>query len=218
MKMPILGVCGGLQRINIMCGGSLHQHVPDLIGHNEHSQQDYKIEGYVPVQAVLLAKDTKLSKIAKGITAVFTPGHDAPAPLMLLENSMHHQAVNVVGEGLRPSAFSDDKVKLPDGRDTMLIEAIEADPNGKFKDQIILGVQWHPEFGASPLGEKLADFMVGSAQEYAQNNNRQHSTQEVRRENFLSSIPPNIPAPRAGSMTEMVLRRRMESPSMGLAI
>ena len=217
MKMPTLGVCGGMQRINIMMGGSLHQHIPDLIGHDEHSQQDYKIDGFVPVQPILLGHDTMLSKIAAGITAIYSPGHDAP-PLLLLENSMHHQAVNLVGEGLRPCAFSDDKVKLPDGRDSLLIEAIEADPNGKYGKQVLLGVQWHPEFGASPLGEKIADFMVGSAKEYAQANNLQHSQQEVVRENLLSSLSPNIPAPRPGGMTEMILRRRMESQTAGLAV
>ncbi len=217
MKMPTLGVCGGMQRINIMMGGSLHQHVPDLVGHNEHSQQDYKLDGFVPVQPILLAHDTMLSKIASGITAVFSPGHDAPPPL-LLENSMHHQAVNLVGEGLRPTAFSDDKVKLPDGRETLLIEAIEADPNGKYGKQVLMGVQWHPEFGASPLGEKIAGFMVDTAREYAQTNNRQHSQQEVVRENLISSLAPNIPPPRPGSMTEMVLRRRMQSQSAGLAV
>jgi gamma-glutamyl-gamma-aminobutyrate hydrolase PuuD len=218
MKMPILGVCGGMQRINIMAGGSLHQHIPDLVGHNEHSQQDYKIEGYVPVQPVLLAKETLLSQIAQGISTVFTPGHGVSAPSLVLENSMHHQAVNVVGEGLRPSAFSDDKVKLPDGRESLLIEAIEADPNGKYKDQTLLGVQWHPEFGASPLGAKIAQFMSGAAQAYALENNREHSMQEVARENMLSALAANVPIPRPGSMTEMVLRRRMESANQGLAL
>ncbi|MBY0408016.1 MAG: gamma-glutamyl-gamma-aminobutyrate hydrolase family protein [Rickettsiales bacterium] len=220
MKMPVLGVCGGMQRINILCGGTLHQHVPDLVGHNEHSQQEYKVDGYIPVQPVFLGKhgkDTTLSSIAAGITSIYAPGHDAP-PLMLLENSMHHQAVNVVGEGLRPAAFSDDKVKLPDGRDSLLIEAIEADPNGKFKDQTLLGVQWHPEFGASPLGERITGFMVNKAKEYARQTGREHTQAEVVRENFVSSLPANIPAPRPGSMTEMVLRRRMESPAAGLAI
>lgn len=216
-KMPTLGVCGGMQRINVMMGGSLHQHIPDLTGHNEHSQQDYKIDGFIPVQPILLGHDTTLSKIAAGITSVFAPGHDAPPPL-LLENSMHHQAVNVVGEGLRPCAFSDDKVKLPDGRESLLIEAIEADPKGKYANQTLLGVQWHPEFGASPLGERIANFMTEKAQAYAQENNRQHSQEEVVRENLISSLPSNIPPPRPGSMTEMILRRRIQSQTAGLAV
>jgi hypothetical protein len=169
------------------------------------------------VQPIFFGKDSTLSTIAKDITTVYSPSHDAP-PLLLLENSMHHQAVNVVGEGLRPAAFSDDTVKLPNGHDTQLIEAIEADPKGKFKDQTLLGVQWHPEFGASPLGERIAHFMVEKARNYAIENKREHSQEVVVHENLISSLPPNIPAPRPGSMTEMVLHRRMASNSAGLAV
>jgi putative glutamine amidotransferase len=217
-KMPVLGVCGGMQRINVLCGGSLHQHVPDLVGHNEHAQQDYQVAPSIPVQPILLGKGTELSGIAGEISMVYAPGHAAPPPSVILENSMHHQAVNLVGEGLRPSAFSDDKVQLPNGQPSLLVEAIEADPKGKFGGQFLMGVQWHPEFGASPLGEKIAQHVAAAAQNYAISTNREHSIGEVQRENMLSTLSPDTPAPRAGSMTEMVLRRRAESASLGLAL
>jgi len=218
-RMPVMGVCGGMQRINVMCGGNLHQHVPDLIGHDEHAQQDYKIAPSTPVQPIILAKNTTLSDIASGITTVFSPSHAPVAPSVILENSMHHQAVNVVGEGLRPVAFAEDKVKLPDGRESLLIEAVEADPKGKFGNQLLLGVQWHPEFGASPLGERLANRVATAAKAFAVEHNRTHAPEEVARENMLSSLPQTIPAPRIGSMTDMILRQRASSnPTLGMAL
>lgn len=219
-KMPVLGVCGGMQRINVLCGGTLHQHVPDLVGHNEHAQQDYKIDGYVPVQPMLLDPDSTLGSVAAGITSVYTPGRMAP-PLLLLENSMHHQAVDRIGMGLRTAATSDDVIHYTDGTRKALVEAIEADPHGKFGDQTVIGVQWHPEFGASPLGERLADFMAEKAQSYAKTTHREHDISEIVHENMVSSLPQNVPAPRAGSLTAMVLSRRMRTAqenSYGLAI
>lgn len=207
-KMPIMGICAGMQRINVMLGGDLHQHVPDLIGHNEHAQQDYKVDGFIPVQAVFLEKGTTISDIAADINTVYTPDHTPMPPTLLLENSMHHQAVNHIGKGLRAAAYSEDMVPDDNGNPTRMIEAIEADPNGKYKDQVLIATQWHPEFGASPLGERLASYMKDASAQYAKDNNRQHNTQEVMRENMISSLPENVPAPRAGSMTDMVLQKR----------
>jgi putative glutamine amidotransferase len=209
-KMPVMGVCAGMQRINVMLGGDLHQHVPDLIGHNEHAQQDYKVEGYVPVQPVFIQKDSKLADIAADINTVYTPDHTPTPPTMLLENSMHHQAVNHVGKGLRAVAHGDDMLPDDHGKPTPLIEAIEADPNGPYKDQFLVAVQWHPEFGASPLGERLANSLKDAAANYAKDHDQQHEMQSIMRENMISSLPANVPAPRPGSMTEMVLSKRFE--------
>ena len=209
-KMPILGVCGGMQRINVMLGGALHQHVPDLIGNDEHDQQQFGIAPFIPVQAVLLAQNTTLGNIAGDMRSVYTPGHGVTCgDNLVLENSMHHQAVSVVGSGLRASAFSTDHVKRLNGEDSLLIEAIEADPNGPLKDQFLLGVQWHPEFGASPLGAKIAHSLSGAAQSYAQAHNRTHEMTEVINENVFSALPQiKPPAVRSGSMTEAILSQR----------
>jgi gamma-glutamyl-gamma-aminobutyrate hydrolase PuuD len=46
-EMPILGICYGCQLINVLKGGALHQHLPDVLGHGEHSggtMQSYEIE------------------------------------------------------------------------------------------------------------------------------------------------------------------------------
>src|SRR5487761_625506 len=36
--VPLLGICRGHQMLNVACGGTLHQHVPDLVGHEQHSE------------------------------------------------------------------------------------------------------------------------------------------------------------------------------------
>lgn len=204
--MPVLGICGGMQRINVALGGWLHQHVPDLVGHEEHAQQKFGIAPFVPVQPITFVNNTQLAKLADGIETVFTPGHDAAPALM--ENSMHHQSVSVVGRGLAAAAFADDKVKLTDGSDSRLIEAIEADPNGRYGKQFLLGVQWHPEFSASPLGAKIAGRLSEEAKVFAQTHQRTHTSQEVERENIQSSLPQVEARTRVGSQTEMILKAR----------
>src|SRR5215475_11109841 len=37
LNVPVLGICRGMQVVNVACGGTLHQHVPDLVGHEEHT-------------------------------------------------------------------------------------------------------------------------------------------------------------------------------------
>ena len=184
-KMPITGVCGGMQRFNTLCGGTLHQHVPDLVGHDEHSQGAFGIAPFTPVQAVTIEKGTRLAAIADGISTVYTPDHGIRTEV----NSMHHQAVAKVGNGLRVAAWGDDV--LPDG--TRLIEALEVDPKGHLRDQSITLVQWHPEFGGNALGAKFAANIVDGAQKFA----KEHHTQ--------SESPPYA---RPGSMTAAILAQR----------
>jgi putative glutamine amidotransferase len=208
-KMPVLGVCGGMQRINVMLGGQLHQHIPDMIGNEEHDQQNFGIAPFVPVQPVIIAPDSTLSGIAGNISSIYTPGHGAASsPTVVLENSMHHQAVSIVGAGLRASAFSSDKVKLQNGSDGLLIEAIEADPKGPLSNQFLMGVQWHPEFGASPLGAKISHNFANAAHEYARAHNRTHPMTEAINENVFSALPAVKSPTRSGSITEAILAQR----------
>jgi putative glutamine amidotransferase len=113
--MPVLGICRGMQLINIALGGTLHQHVPDVVGNHEHRRAPGTFVGSDhPVDL----QDGSLAARAAGELQHNTKSH-------------HHQAVDRLGDGLvvtGTSAF--------DG----LVETIEL-PSRRF----VLGVQWHPE-------------------------------------------------------------------------
>ena len=160
--LPILGIWGGMRRINVLCGGTLHQHLPDLVGCNKHMQNKQGIAPHVPVVPIIIKDDTLLSLIAQDIRMPFCKDHPSEGPKVIMENSIHHQAIDRVGDGLRVSAVTD-TVKMKDGRFGYLPEAIEADPEGRFSGQFLLGVQWHPEFGASDIGERIIRHITQAA-------------------------------------------------------
>ena len=119
--LPVLGICRGLQVINVALGGTLHQHLPDLVGHDGHAPE---LAGY-GAHKVSVAPGTQLSAIL-GRSEAAVPTH-------------HHQAIDQVGAGLVATAWTDDGV----------IEAVEFDEvsaNGA-SAQFMIAVQWHPEAG-----------------------------------------------------------------------
>ncbi len=169
--MPILGICGGMQRINVQCGGTLHQHLPDLVGCNKHMQYKQGIAPHVPVVPIIIMQETLLGKITRNIRMSFCIDHPADMPKVIMENSIHHQAIDRVGHGLRVSAVTD-TVKMKDGRSGYLPEAIEPDPEGPYRNQFLLGVQWHPEFGASEIGDHIIRHMGQAALAFKQKRTR----------------------------------------------
>jgi putative glutamine amidotransferase len=97
--MPVLGICRGVQALNVARGGSLHQHVGDITdGSIEHRQA---ARGRVATHSVRVDPDSRLAQVM-GVT-------DADV------NSFHHQAANRLGKGLRAVAWA------PDG----IVEGIE---------------------------------------------------------------------------------------------
>lgn len=99
-NLPVLGICGGQQLINVTLGGTLIQHIPEEVPHSlEHRQQKDK---HVPCHPVKILKDTLLYQIVK--KEEFSV------------NSIHHQAVKTLGTGVIVNAMA------PDG----IIEGIEA--------------------------------------------------------------------------------------------
>jgi putative glutamine amidotransferase len=109
-KMPLLGICRGLQVINVALGGTLHQDLP------EHPQ-DLAGRAFAAHYLTRIERDSRL--------------HDLVGADELLINSLHHQGVKEVGEGLVVAAVARDGV----------VESVEAtDP-----DWDMLAVQWHPE-------------------------------------------------------------------------
>ncbi|NUT38954.1 MAG: gamma-glutamyl-gamma-aminobutyrate hydrolase family protein [Thermoactinospora sp.] len=87
--IPYLGICRGLQVLNVALGGSLHQHLPDVVGHEGHSPAPATF-GQAPVKIV---PGTKLAGI---LPANPTVPH------------YHHQAIDRLGDGLTVSAHADD--------------------------------------------------------------------------------------------------------------
>jgi putative glutamine amidotransferase len=114
--LPLLGICRGMQLINVACGGTLIQHLPDRFGHGEHRRVVGSFDG--SDHDVNLA-DGSLAQAAAGESVHVTKSH-------------HHQGVDCLGAGLVVSGVS--------ALDDELTEAIEV-PGKRFA----LGVQWHPE-------------------------------------------------------------------------
>lgn len=120
--LPVLGICRGMQLINVALGGTLLQHLPERFGHHEHLRRVGTFDG--ADHDVELVPGT-LAALAAGEIRHATKSH-------------HHQGVDRLGEGL-----------IVTGNSTMdsLAEAIEL-PGKSF----VLGVQWHPEADqASPV-------------------------------------------------------------------
>ncbi len=113
---PILGICRGMQSLNVALGGTLNQDIQRMgalpaEGHVQRRPFD------MPAHMVDIVEGTKLAQIV-----------GAPR---LGVNTIHHQAVAQLGKGLVVSAISPE-----DG----VIEGIEL-PDARF----VVGVQWHPE-------------------------------------------------------------------------
>lgn len=115
---PLLGVCRGMQIMNVVRGGTLYQDCTDQ--HPGAIKHDYfPTAGY--------ARDFLAHEV------IVEPGsrlHHAFGESPALVNSMHHQGIRLQGAGLQTSAVASDG----------LVEAVES-PNGAFA----VGVQWHPE-------------------------------------------------------------------------
>jgi putative glutamine amidotransferase len=113
--MPVLGICRGMQLINVAFGGTLTQHLPDELGHEEHRRTPGSFED--------ADHDVRLTP---GSLAARAAGEELHGT-----KSHHHQGVATIGDGLEVTGHS----VLDD-----LPEALEA-PDRRF----VLGVQWHPE-------------------------------------------------------------------------
>ncbi|HCI48468.1 MAG: hypothetical protein A2977_01835 [Alphaproteobacteria bacterium RIFCSPLOWO2_01_FULL_45_8] len=119
-KMPVFGICAGMQVINYLYGGTLFLDIPTEKPHSLNHFQTPE-EMHLPSHSIEITPHTQLSKILGNRTTVEV-------------NSRHHQSIKTIGKGVVVSAVA------PDG----IIEAIEV-PREKF----CLGVEWHAEYEIS---------------------------------------------------------------------
>ncbi len=116
MRKPVLGICYGVQMLNVYQTGSLIQHIESAVNHEAGRT--------VPVaHRVEIDPASNLADIV---------GIQAGGERVLPVNSSHHQAVEAPGSGLRVVA------RCPEDG---IIEAVE----GSAPDHFVVGVQWHPE-------------------------------------------------------------------------
>jgi len=138
--MPVLGVCRGLQMINVACGGTLYQDLhsqcPDLEKHDYFppTHERYRITHQVSVEP-----DSRLARALGMIHEV---------------NSMHHQGIAQLGQELRIVGRADDG--LPEALELPLLP-------------FVVGVQWHPEELAKTdqhSSSLFYDFICAAAEEW----------------------------------------------------
>jgi putative glutamine amidotransferase len=126
--LPVLGVCRGMQLLNVALGGTLIQHLPDDVGHEDHRRTLGSFDN----------SDHDV-RVAPGSLAARVIGEAVHKTY-----SHHHQAVATLGAGLVASGWA----TIDD-----LAEVVEL-PGKRF----VLGVQWHPEVDeTSPVIAGLVD-------------------------------------------------------------
>jgi len=141
MRKPVLGICYGLQSLNVWRTGTLDQELPDGVNHSAGRKvaQAHRVE---------VEPGSNLARILRD-TGAFSGDNELRIPV----NSSHHQAPAVLGDGLRLAAWCpEDKVK----------EAVESTS----ADHFVLGVQWHPErdFDSSPSSQAIFSAFLRAAE------------------------------------------------------
>lgn len=130
-KLPILGICRGMQELNVALGGDLHQKVyaEDHLDDHREDPNTPVDEQYGPRHSINIEPNTWL--------------HDLLGDKITI-NSLHGQGVCILGKGLEPLARAEDG----------LVEAVHGPAYGQF----ILGVQWHPEWQANDNPDSIKIF------------------------------------------------------------
>jgi putative glutamine amidotransferase len=141
-RIPILAVCRGLQELNVVLGGTLHQEVQTVAGMRDHREpaRDSMAERYAPAHRVIFSSGGVLQRIAGTTTATV--------------NSLHGQGIDTLAPGAVIEAVAEDG----------LIEAFSLPQPGPW----VLAVQWHPEWRAlqEPLSRAIFSAFGQACREY----------------------------------------------------
>lgn len=131
-RKPIMGICRGIQLINIGLGGTIYQDIPSQTERAFPIAHQQPFPHRVPSHTVKIAEDSLLADVISGKFPETAPHADRPLSQTVIRvNSTHHQAVRDTAPPLTACAFA------PDG----IIEGVT------MKDYpYLIGVQWHPEY------------------------------------------------------------------------
>ncbi len=146
MRKPIFGICYGLQSLNVWRTGTLDQHLATGVDHDPDRT-------VVKAHEVEIDPESRLAHILRFAGSI----NDGQAPVITV-NSSHHQAADILGDGLRLVAWCPtDRVK----------EAVE----GTAPDHFVLCVQWHPErtYDSDPASRALFHAFIRAAADWHKN-------------------------------------------------
>jgi gamma-glutamyl-gamma-aminobutyrate hydrolase PuuD len=135
-EVPLLGICRGLQVVNVAFGGTLIEDVREELGdayvieHRQTYDSGLDRADYAPGHDVAIDPQSAFARLTKTTSCA--------------TNSMHHQAARAVGEGLRAVGHTSDGV----------IEVLDA----TFAHPFFFLVQWHPE---ELVGDAVSDRLFG---------------------------------------------------------
>ncbi|MCM1269846.1 MAG: gamma-glutamyl-gamma-aminobutyrate hydrolase family protein [Faecalibacterium sp.] len=129
-NLPYLGICRGMQLMNIALGGTLFQDIQENTIIHTGDWQKYCNSGFQLKHNVKVVQNTKLYNILSN--------HN------IRVNSYHHQAIKKVGLGLLVNAYSDDGI----------IEGIE------HYSKPLMGIQWHPELMKEDFNKAIFNYFI----------------------------------------------------------
>lgn len=138
--LPLLGICRGLQMVNVFYDGTL---IPDIVTWGKFSHTKFS-EGKDRYHKVIVDEHSALKNIVNVTEGII--------------NSAHHQSADKIGKGLAVSALSVDGV----------VEAIER-KDGSLYNSFLCLVQWHPErmeHQESPLAQPLRKKFIEEVQKF----------------------------------------------------